>query len=244
MQKKLISYYQNNWTDFDVESHWDSVADIYISENEKVKIAHDQRFKETIRHLNLEDFQKVLVISSRDCEANDYLLEEKQTVDVVNAEISQGLINQARRIRPYAEQIKIESYSKLNFDNESFDRIVCLETLEHVDNPFLFLMELNRVVKSGGLMVLSCPPASSEIPYQIFSFLFGGHGEGPHKFPSSKRVKMLLKQTGWKLKHHKGTVLIPIGPPQLQEFGDKVLKLFAHTFIAELGIRQFYVAEK
>jgi len=244
MDQKWIGYYQNKWTDADVEAHWDSVADIYIAENNKVKTAHDQRFKETVRYLNLEDNQKVLVVSSRDCEANDYIIKENTTADVLNAEISAGLMAEATKYRPYVKQVKIGGYSKLNFSNEAFDRIVCLETLEHVENPYLFLQELNRVIKPGGTMVMSCPPATSEIPYQVFTFLFGGHGEGPHKFPSSKRVKKLLKLTNWNLELHKGTVLIPVGPLGLQNFGEKVLDCFQGTFIAELGIRQFYVCKK
>lgn len=244
MSKELVSFYQNKWSDKDVEQHWDSVADIYISENEKVKTAHDQRFKETIQHLHLNDHENVLVISSRDCEANDYILKANKTASVINAEISSGLMQEAARVRPYVKQKKISTYSVLDFEDQQFDKIVNLETLEHVENPYLFLQELNRVLKPGGIMVMSCPPATSEIPYQIFTFLFGGHGEGPHKFPSSWRVKKLLKQTDWKLNIHKGTVLIPVGPIALQNFGEKILDVFQGTWLAELGIRQFYVCKK
>jgi len=242
--QNLVSFYQNKWSDADVEAHWDNVADIYIEENNKVKTAHDQRFRETVRHLNLKDNEKVLVISSRDCEANDYIINDNANVEVINAEISNGLMEEAYKIRPYVKQYKISTYSKLAFKDEEFDKVVNLETLEHVENPYLFLYELNRLVKPGGLMVMSCPPATSEIPYQIFTFLFGGHGEGPHKFPSSRRVKKLLKQTNWKLELHKGTVLIPVGPLSLQNFGEKILNWFRGTWIEELGIRQFYVCKK
>jgi len=244
VNQKLVSYYQNKWSDKDVEDHWDSVSGIYIEENNKVKTAHDQRFKETIKYLGLNDGEKILVISSRDCEANDYIIRENKTTSVLNAEISKGLMEEANKHRPYVKQVKIDTYSKLEFGNDEFDKIVNLETLEHVENPYLFLIELNRVLKPGGIMVMSCPPATSEIPYQIFTFLFGGHGEGPHKFPSSWRVKKLLKLTNWKLELHKGTVLIPVGPISLQNFGEKILKWFRGTWIEELGIRQFYVCKK
>lgn len=244
MEQTLVKYYQNKWSDSDVEAHWDSVASIYISENNKVKAAHDQRFKETIQHLKLKNSEKVLVISSRDCEANDYIKQVSTTAVVMNAEISQGLMDEAKRVRPYVKQQKISTYSKLDFADNSFDRIVNLETLEHAENPYLFLKELHRIAKPGGIMVMSCPPSTSEIPYQIFTFLFGGHGEGPHRFPSSKRVKKLLMETHWKLNLHKGTVLIPVGPLKLQNFGEKILNTFQGTWIAELGIRQFYVCEK
>ncbi len=234
----------NSWTDRDVEAHWDRVSKIYIKENEKVKKAHEQRFVETIKHLNLLPNVNVLNISSRDCETADYIFRKDATVRVINAEISQGLIDEARHVRPQVEQIKISTYSKLPFNNRQFNRIVSLETLEHVASPISFLKELYRVSTADVRLILSCPPLTSEPAYRIFSFLFGGHGEGPHRFLKSGEVKTLLKDTGWKLLLHKGTVLIPVGPLFLQNLGELIITKFQRTFISELGIRQFYVCEK
>lgn len=236
--------FQNSWTDQDVEAHWDSVADVYVKENERVKEAHDQRFKESIAHLNLIDEDVILNISSRDCEANDYIKAQSSHCMVVNAEISSGLMEVAKKIRPYAEQVKIASYSKLPFEDAAFSKALSLETLEHVADPVAFMNELYRITIPESRLVLSCPPATSELPYQVYTRLFGGHGEGPHKFLSSRRVKQLLEMTGWKLLLHKGTVLIPVGPSWLQRFGEKVIGGLQGTVVAELGIRQFYVCEK
>jgi 2-polyprenyl-3-methyl-5-hydroxy-6-metoxy-1,4-benzoquinol methylase len=153
-------------------------------------------------------------------------------------------MEEAKKHRPYVEQVKINTYSKLPFGDEYFDSVLTLETLEHVEQPLQFLLELHRVARPGARMVLSCPPATSEIPYQLFTFLFGGHGEGPHKFPSSRKVKKWLDQTGWKLLEHKGTVLIPVGPKFLRNFGEKIIARTQNTIISELGIRQFFVCEK
>lgn len=236
--------FQNSWTDNEVEAHWDSVADVYVKENERVKEAHDQRFKESIAHLNLIDEDVILNISSRDCEANDYIKAKNSHCMVVNAEISSGLMEVAQQIRPYAEQVKIATYSKLPFEDAAFSKALSLETLEHVADPVDFMNELYRITIPEARLVLSCPPASSELPYQVYTRLFGGHGEGPHKFLSSRRVKQLLEMTGWKLLLHKGTVLIPVGPSWLQRFGEKVIGTMQGTVVAELGIRQFYVCEK
>lgn len=130
------------------------------------------------------------------------------------------------------------------FENAGFDRILCLETLEHVSDPVKFLNELHRISTPGARMVLSCPPKTSEIPYRIYTALFGGHGEGPHRFLPSSEVKAMLKKTGWKLLLHKGTLLIPAGPLFMQKFGEYIIRKLPNTFISELGIRQFYVCEK
>jgi ubiquinone/menaquinone biosynthesis C-methylase UbiE len=234
----MLHWEKNNhrqkWTDQQVEAHWDRVASIYIQENNKVKGTHDQRFMEMIMHLKLVPNLNILNLTSRDCEADDYIKKEAPDAKVTNAEISSGLMQEAQKVRPWVKQVKLETYSYLPFKNETFDRIVTLETLEHVADPIRFLTELHRVSKPNVRMVLSCPPATSEIPYQVFTRLFGGHGEGPHRF----------KKTGWKLLLNKGTVLFPVGPKKFQELGERIISRLQKTFVSELGIRQFYVCEK
>lgn len=234
----------NSWTDSDVEAHWDSVAHLYVNENERVKGAHDQRFGFSIRHLGLEAGMKILNISSRDGEATDYILKVNPGCEVVNAEISGNLMEVAEKMRPGLRQQKLDTYSELPFGDHAFDRILTLETLEHAAEPQAFLSELHRVSTPGATMVLSCPPATSEIPYRIYTLLFGGHGEGPHRFPPSGRVKRMLSLTGWRLVHHQGTLLFPVGPAWFQRWGEWILQQGQHTFISELGIRQFYVCNK
>ena len=242
--KRYPPDFRNKWRDSEVEAHWDRVASIYVEENDKLKETHDQRFTESVDYLQPEPGDKVINISSRDCEANDYIIRKEKSAEVINTEISSGLIEVAQKIRPYVKQVKIDTYSTLPFGDASFDRILTLETLEHVEQPLQFLSELHRIAKPGARMVLSCPPATSEMPYRVFTFLFGGHGEGPHKFPASRTVKQWFEQSGWNLLSHKGTLLMPVGPKFFRDFGEKVISSCQGTFIAELGIRQFFVCEK
>ena len=237
-------YKCNPWSDKDVEKHWDNVADIYVKENNMIKEVHDQRFLRAINLLNLNRNNKVLNITSRDCEADDYIHDRCPETEVQNAEISSGLIRVAHVLRPHVKQIKLDNYYSLPFQSDTFDKILSLETLEHVANPKMFLKELHRVAKYDARMVLSCPSSTSEIPYQIYTKIFGGHGEGPHRFMLSSEVKFLLRLSNWRLIHHEGTLLFPIGPKQLRDFGEKIIAFFQNTFISELGIRQFYVCKK
>jgi ubiquinone/menaquinone biosynthesis C-methylase UbiE len=235
--------FRHKWSDKDVETHWDSVAHKYVAENEKVKQAHDQRFKESILHLDLQAGHRVLNISSRDAEADDYIRRAEPEAEVINLEISAGLMKEALRLRPHIQQQKISTYSILPFEDGYFDRVLTLETLEHVAEPLKFLQELHRVSKPGSRMVLSCPPSAAEMPYQVYTFLFGGHGEGPHRFPHPKEVKQMLKITNWKLLDQYGSVLIPVGPAALQDWGERLIKKYKGKWIANLGIRQFYICE-
>ena len=237
-------WHTNPWTDREVEAHWDRVADIYVRENARVKDTHDQRFRESVGWLKLEPGLKVLNVTSRDAEATDYILKAEPSCQVINAEISSGLMKVAERLRPGIMQVKIDNYSVLPFGDGEFDRVISLETLEHVAEPQHFLEELHRVTKPGAILVLSCPPATSEAPYRIYTALFGGHGEGPHRFPPSREVKWMLEQTGWELKLHRGTLLVPVGPGWLRRAGERLIDRMQGTWVAEWGIRQFFVCEK
>lgn len=46
---------------------------------------------------------------------------------------------------------------KLPFDDGCFDHILCTEVLEHVPNPAAFLLDLNRVLRQGGSLILTVP---------------------------------------------------------------------------------------
>lgn len=235
---------RNPWKDSEVEAHWDRVASIYVRENLRVKETHEQRFTESIGYLQLKKGAHVLNISSRDGQACDFMEESCPECQIVNSEISSALMEVAQELRPHIKQVKISTYSKLPFETGHFDRILSLETLEHVENPISFLKELYRVSSPNALMVLSCPPATSEFPYRVYTLLFGGHGEGPHRFPPSRRVKKMLSETGWSLLVHKGTVLFPVGPRWFRNMGEKIISRFQNTCISELGIRQIYVCKK
>lgn len=47
----------------------------------------------------------------------------------------------------------------LAFPNNKFDVIVSMETIEHLRNPQKFIKEIKRVLKQGGLLIISTPNA-------------------------------------------------------------------------------------
>src|SRR6266566_2601572 len=49
------------------------------------------------------------------------------------------------------------SSEPLPFADESFDLVICLETIEHMMNPYYALMEMRRVLRRGGRLVCSVP---------------------------------------------------------------------------------------
>jgi methionine biosynthesis protein MetW len=49
------------------------------------------------------------------------------------------------------------SSEPLPFADESFDVVICLESMEHLMSPYYALMEMRRVLKTGGTLICSVP---------------------------------------------------------------------------------------
>lgn len=234
---------KNNFTVKQVADFWDSVADVYDGINKKIGSTHYQRFTEAVKYLNLKKGDKLLNIWSRTGNAMPYLIEKFPEVKIYNLEVSSKMIEIARRRFPDQQFLKTD-LANTDFPDNFFDGILSLETLEHTPDPERFLMELFRVLKPVGTLIMSLPPRTAELPLKIYDFFFTNHGEGPHRFLSSKEVKMYISRVGFQLVLHKGTLLIPIGPKWLQKFGEKVINLYQKTPVREFGIRQFYICKK
>lgn len=50
---------------------------------------------------------------------------------------------------------------RLPFEDSEFDMMVSIEGIEHLENPSFFVRECARIVKSGGLVILSTPNVDS-----------------------------------------------------------------------------------
>lgn len=57
----------------------------------------------------------------------------------------------------YSDLDTICNLFNLPFDSNTFDVALCLQTLEHVAEPFVVISELSRVLKPGGVLYLSAP---------------------------------------------------------------------------------------
>lgn len=61
---------------------------------------------------------------------------------------------------------------ELPFPDQSFDAAVCVQTLEHVNDPFQVIAEIGRVLKPGGRFYLSAPMAwhQHQKPHDFFRY--------------------------------------------------------------------------
>jgi SAM-dependent methyltransferase len=61
---------------------------------------------------------------------------------------------------------------RLPYDEGAFDYVLCTEVLEHVINPTAFLIDLKRVLRQGGVLILTVPWSARihHIPYDYSRF--------------------------------------------------------------------------
>lgn len=57
--------------------------------------------------------------------------------------------------------IELDLNEALPFVDNSFDGVVSIETIEHLENPWFFLREVSRVLKPGGYVIITTPNVST-----------------------------------------------------------------------------------
>lgn len=65
----------------------------------------------------------------------------------------------AKKKYPQVE-FKVADAHDIPYKDETFDVIVCTEVLEHVDDPWQVVMEIKRVLKTGGLAIIELDSGS------------------------------------------------------------------------------------
>ena len=89
-----------------------------------------------------------------------YLFSKAGAKFVYGVDISRSVIHEANLFyKDQNIQYILGENAKIPLENDSIDVAISLETLEHVEDPFVFFKELNRVIRQDGFLILSSPNA-------------------------------------------------------------------------------------
>lgn len=99
---------------------------------------------------------------------------------------------------------KMEFVSELPFAGESFDVVYAIEVIEHLRNPYDFIREMFRVVKPGGMAIITTPNIlnlSSRLSYLFTGFyeLFGPLSQDPRD--ARRQWGHIMPLSGYYLAH-------------------------------------------
>lgn len=125
--------------------------------------------------------------------------------EICGIDIDREAIAYAKKKRPETH-FQVVAAEKLPFSEKNFDLVICLEVLEHVENPKKVLAEIRRCLKDKGWLIILVP---SESPFfrLIWFFWIKGKGQvwrGAHLHNlGGSFLNELLTESGFQLKEEK-----------------------------------------
>ncbi len=234
-----------SWTFEDVGKHWDETTD-YDDINEKT-YTYFRRFVDAYKLFDLPENKNTLDICSRTGNGSLYYWKRKKISKVVCADVTkkmQEICASNLKKHPIEFSTKHISSYPFPFKDNEFETILSFETIEHLPNPKKFVSELERILVSGGHLVLTMPNVLWEPIHWIAAVLNIHHSEGPHRFIRHQKVKKWLKENNFKILKQKTFILIPGGPKFLLKLGEW-LEINLPTFLVTLlGLRRIYICQK
>ncbi|OGS08649.1 MAG: hypothetical protein A2270_02235 [Elusimicrobia bacterium RIFOXYA12_FULL_51_18] len=121
------------------------------------------------------------------------------------------------------------------FPDESFDLVICNQVLEHLKNIYRPLKEMDRVVKTGGWLIIGVPNLAGL--YNRILLLFGRQPlssaiDGPHvrSFAHSAFLGFLRQNPNFELAAVEAANLYPLPYPLIKLFEGRCAGLSAFTF--------------
>jgi len=113
--------------------------------------AHLARFVERLGHVG----------SALDLGCGDGRLTERVDAERLTiADVSQVALDRAARRLPAATAVRLAPDAPLPLADNSFDLVLCVETIEHVRDVQLLLSEIRRVLVPGGRLAVTTPAHS------------------------------------------------------------------------------------
>lgn len=85
------------------------------------------------------------------------LVGEAGASSVVGIDVAPAPLEAATPLMPANVTLQVADVRSLPFTDDSFDLVVCLEVIEHVDDPGTVIRELARVLGREGVLVISSP---------------------------------------------------------------------------------------
>ena len=132
----------------------DPHVEFYQSANPLVSYLHNRRIEIVRDFTRKTNSRSLLEVGSGD----GYVLKALSDlpVSLTGIEISEKRIERSRALVPQAEIVAGDA-REMPFADHSFDIVVCSEVLEHVPEPERAIEEMKRVVRPGGLVIVTVP---------------------------------------------------------------------------------------
>lgn len=236
---------QKDWTLREVGAHWDATTD-YDDINERT-YSYFRRFVDGFALYPDLKPGKTLDICSRTGNGTLYYWQRGKIKQAVCADVSPKMLQLCHEhltAKGVTHDLKLFTDFPLPLAGQQFDNILCFETIEHISQFPVFLQELGRVIKKGGILVLTTPNILWEIVHFLAAIFKFHHSEGPHTFLRQGAVERELAKNNFEIIAYKTTVLIPGGPKSLIRLGEYLEKALPTKIVDLLALRRIFICQK
>lgn len=111
-------------------------------------------------------------------------------------DISENMIKIAKKNLGDKAELKVGDSEYIPWEDNSFDVIVCNASFHHYPSPEKVLLEMKRVLKNSGLLIIGDPTAPV-ICRQFINLYCKISNNGDYKIYSEKEIKALLVKCGF-----------------------------------------------
>jgi 2-polyprenyl-6-hydroxyphenyl methylase/3-demethylubiquinone-9 3-methyltransferase len=161
--------------------------------------------------------------------------------DVVGFDLGERLV--ARAIARSGSRGVVADACRLAFRDKSFDLVISSEMIEHTPEPWRAVRELSRVLRAGGLLILTTPNRAWQGAVRAASRLGWRPFQGIENFLAWDRLEQSCAAGGLDVLVHRGFHPWPfqLGMPQSAQ---KAEQCFGEGRLARWMVNQAVVAQK
>ena len=173
-----------------------------IKENLFQRFWHYRRFRNLDKLIEPTE-GKILDVGCADGTATKFILEQSKADLVVGVDVLQSSVDYAKK-RFKSKKLKFltAEAENLPFENNQFEAVFCLDSIEHFFEPEKVVQEIRRVLKKNGYLVILVHTDS--LLFRIIWFFWENSrgwvwkGTHVHEF-SGDQLKKLIKDVGFEI---------------------------------------------
>lgn len=184
---------------------WQQVPPDYyhqgVTKNLLQRIWHTSKIKSFKQLVQYQKFTKILDVGCAGGFMTNKVFEVFPKAQISGIDPYPAAITYAQKRFPLIH-FQIADAHKLPFNQDSFDLVICYETIEHVINPLQILQEMRRVIKKDGTVIVAMD--SGNLLFKTIWWgwekTFGSVWQNAHLHPFHHQdLEMIIKQAGFKI---------------------------------------------